>query len=137
MDFCHFLIAGGPGETTDTLERGFANSLRLKGGVIMAVVGMRIYPGTHLHDRAVAEGRIPGGADLLKPTYYLADGLVSERVFTQLQDFARRSPNWIVGDPDPAYQNLVNRLRKRGVAGPLWGYFSMIQRLWPHGTPNR
>jgi radical SAM superfamily enzyme YgiQ (UPF0313 family) len=133
VDFCHFLIAGGPGETTETLERGFANSQRLTGAIVMAVVGMRIYPGTHLFERAAQEGRLRTDVNLLKPEYYIAPGLTQESVFLQLQGFAQRSPNWIVGDPDPAYQRLVTRLRQRGVAGPLWSYFSMIQRLWPQG----
>ncbi|HEY5914370.1 MAG TPA: lipid biosynthesis B12-binding/radical SAM protein [Verrucomicrobiae bacterium] len=136
IDFCHFLISGGPGETIETLERGFENSRRLDGAVIMAVVGMRIYPGTALFDQALAEGRISRATDLLKPAYYLAPGLTAGEVFARLQAFAHQSPNWIVGDPDPAYQNLVARLRKRGVAGPLWSYFSMIQRLWPQGLPG-
>ena len=38
-----------------TLERGYENSQRLDGAVIMAVVGMRIYPGTALFDQALAE----------------------------------------------------------------------------------
>jgi radical SAM superfamily enzyme YgiQ (UPF0313 family) len=134
IDFCHFLIGGGPGETRATLERGFANSQRLNGAVIMAVVGMRIYPGTQLFEQAVAEGQIKPDANLLTPAYYLASGLTPESIFEQLQEFARCSPNWIVGDPDPAYQKLVARLRQRGVAGPLWSYFSMIQRLWPQGV---
>ena len=134
IDFCHFLIAGGPGETHATLEQGFVNSQRLKGAVFMAVVGMRIYPGTHLFERAVAEGRIQREADLLAPAYYLAPGLTQEGIFEQLKTFARRSPNWIAGDPDPAYSSLVERLRRRGVVGPLWGYFSMMQRLWPQGV---
>ena len=99
VDFCHFLICGGPGETSGTLQTGFEQSLRLKGTVIMAVVGMRIYPGTQLFERAVAEGRIHRDADLLSPAYYLAPGLTAEAVFEQLQEFARLSPNWIVGDP--------------------------------------
>ena len=41
VDFCHFLIAGGPGETRETLAHGFRNSQRLKAGAIMALVGMR------------------------------------------------------------------------------------------------
>ena len=48
VDCCHFLICGGPGETLETLRLGFENSLRLRGAVIMAVAGMRIYPGTRL-----------------------------------------------------------------------------------------
>jgi radical SAM superfamily enzyme YgiQ (UPF0313 family) len=135
IDYCHFLIAGGPGETFDTLQRGFEQSRRLNGAIIMAVVGMRIYPGTDLFKRALAEGRITAQTSLLKPVYYLAEGLTQEAVFARLQEFSRLAPNWIAGDPAPAYARLVERLRQRGIAGPLWGYFSMIQRLWPQGVP--
>jgi radical SAM superfamily enzyme YgiQ (UPF0313 family) len=134
IDVCHFLIAGGPAETRATLEEGFANSQRLKDAVILAVVGMRVYPGTDLLKRALSEGRIKADTDLLAPTYYLAPGLTAEAVLGQLEEFARRAPNWIVGDPDPAYRGLVARLRQRGVAGPLWSYFAMLQRLWPRGV---
>jgi radical SAM superfamily enzyme YgiQ (UPF0313 family) len=135
IDYCHFLIAGGPGETPDTLQQGFERSRHLQNAIMMAVVGMRIYPGTHLFERALAEGRITRETNLLKPAYYLAEGLTQETVFSQLQEFSRLSPNWIAGDPAPAYARLVERLRQRGIAGPLWGYFSMIQRLWPQGVP--
>ena len=57
VDYCHFLIAGGPGETIATLREGFERSKKLPGAVMMAVVGMRIYPGTELFSRAVADGR--------------------------------------------------------------------------------
>lgn len=131
VHFCHFVIAGGPGETRATLERGFENSQRLGGAVIMAVPGMRIYPGTRLFERAVAEGQLDRHANLLEPAYYLAPGLTLEGVLDQLKGFARQSPNWILGDSDPAYERLVARLRQRGVTGPLWSYFAAAQRLWP------
>jgi hypothetical protein len=54
-----------------------------------------------------------------------------EAVFAQLHSFAQRSPNWIVGDPVPEYTRLVERLRSRGVAGPLWSYFALLQRFAP------
>ncbi len=134
IDVCHFLISGGPGETGETLRRGFEASLRIQNAVIIAVVGMRIYPGTRLLQQAVAEGGIGPETDLLAPTYYLAPGLGVEDVFARLQEFARLAPNWIVGDPGPAYTRLVERLRKKGALGPLWSYFSTIQRLWPQGV---
>lgn len=137
IDFCHFLIAGGPGETMDTLERGFQNSLRLQGAVIITVVGMRVYPGTHLFERAIAEGRIRRESDLLTPVYYLEPGLTAEEIFAKLKEFSRRSPNWIPADPDPGYPKLVARLRQRGVTGPLWSYFSTIQLLWPQEMPTK
>ena len=131
IDCCHFLIAGGPGETAGTLEDGFRNSEKLGQAVIMAVVGMRIYPGTALEELARAEGRIDPATNLLQPVYYLAPGLSADQVFATLRDFARRSPNWIVGDPSPGYLRFVERLRSRGVVGPLWSYMSMLQRFWP------
>jgi radical SAM superfamily enzyme YgiQ (UPF0313 family) len=134
LDFCHFVIAGGPGETCQTLETGFKNSLGLGGAIIMAVPGMRIYPGTRLWKRAISEGQILPSANLLNPVYYFAPGLTLERVVNDLKRFAARSPNWIVGDFEPAYEKLVSRLRQRGVQGPLWSYFATAQRLWPR-TP--
>jgi radical SAM superfamily enzyme YgiQ (UPF0313 family) len=134
IDCCHFLICGGPGETLETLQTGFQNSRRLAGAIIMAVVGMRIYPGTELFERAVMEGAICREADLLAPAYYLSPGLTVESVFEQLRQFAGLSPNWIIGDPSPDYTRLVQTLRKRGVIGPLWSYFAMIRRLWPQGA---
>jgi radical SAM superfamily enzyme YgiQ (UPF0313 family) len=131
VDFCHYLIAGGPCETLETLRTGWRNSQRLNAGAILAVVGMRIYPGTALFERAVAEGQIHRDAELLAPIYYLASGLTAESVFGEIQEFAKLSPNWIVGDPSPAYQNMVERLRERGVLGPLWSYFVMMQRIRP------
>jgi len=134
IDYCHFLICGGPGETLDTMQTGFENSKRLPGAVIMAVVGMRVYPGTALHRRALREGLIQADTDLLTPIYYLASDLSSDAVFELLNEFARQSPNWIVGDPTPQYAKLVERLRERGIVGPLWSYFAMLQRIRPHAV---
>jgi len=134
IDFCHFVIAGGPGETPETLEISFKNSLTLGSPIIMAVPGMRIYPGTDLFNRAVAEGQVRAEANLSQPTYYLAPGLHLAQVLELLRSFAGQAPNWIVGDSDPAYEKLVNRLRQRGVSGPLWSYLATAQRLWPKGA---
>jgi len=136
LDCCHFLIAGGPGETMASLRESFENARHLRDSTILAVAGMRIYPQTALYDRALAEGRIQPADDLLFPHYYLAPGLDKDAVFEALRAFAGLSSNWVVGDPAPAYTNLVERLRRRGVVGPLWSYFSVIQRLWPQGTDS-
>jgi radical SAM superfamily enzyme YgiQ (UPF0313 family) len=135
IEHCHYLICGGPGETLETLETSFQNSRRLPGSVILAVVGMRIYPGTPLARRAMAEGCVAANTDLLAPAYYLATGLSEDAVFERLRDFARRAPNWIVGEPPPDFEKLVARLRRRGIVGPLWSYFAMLQRLMPQ--PNK
>ena len=131
IDYCHYLICGGPGETVQTMQNGFDRSQRLPGAVILAVVGMRIYPGTHLFEQACHEGVITRQMDLLEPKYYLSPALTMESAFEQLREFAQRAANWIVGDPDPAYTRFVEKLRQRGVEGPLWSYLPAIQRVWP------
>jgi len=87
----------------------------------------------------VFEGQITRETDLLTPAYYVAGGFTPEEIFAQLTGFAQSSPNWLVGDPDPAYQQFVARLRQRGVAGPLWSYFAMVQQIKPQelGTTGR
>jgi radical SAM superfamily enzyme YgiQ (UPF0313 family) len=129
VNYCHFLIFGGPGETRETMQMGFENSRRLQRAVILAVAGMRIYPGTRLYERDRHEGRSSIGADLLQPLYYLSPALTEDEVFEHLHEFARMSPAWIVGDPTPLYQKLTERLRAKGVVGPLWSYFAMMQQL--------
>jgi radical SAM superfamily enzyme YgiQ (UPF0313 family) len=136
VDSCHFLICGGPGETRDTLEEGYQNSLRLKETAILALVGMRVYPGTRLHARALRERPPPPDDALLQPHYYISSALTENEVFERLRDFSRRSPAWIVGDPPPRYMELAARLRSRGVIGPLWSYWCAAQRLAPALTQS-
>jgi radical SAM superfamily enzyme YgiQ (UPF0313 family) len=129
--YCHFLICGGPGETRATLAESFAHSQRLPSAVVLALVGMRVYPGTPLHARACAEGALAPDADLLHPQYYLAPALTEEEVFAVLRAFARQSPSWIVGDLPPEYDAFAARLRAKGVVGPLWKYFPLLRLLFP------
>lgn len=78
-----FLLFGGPGETRASVEQSlaFAESLHLD--ALRTTVGIRIYPGTPLAQRAVEEGLIRPDDDLLFPRFYLAPGLepwIYERV---------------------------------------------------------
>jgi radical SAM superfamily enzyme YgiQ (UPF0313 family) len=87
-----FLLLGGPEETRDSVEESlpFAESLRLD--QLLITIGIRIYPGTPLAQRAVAEGRISRDDNLLLPRFYLAPGLepwIYERVSPGLTTFVR------------------------------------------------
>ena len=46
IDFAHFLILGGYGETEDSLNETFKNSKKINKTVFFPFIGMRIYPGT-------------------------------------------------------------------------------------------
>ena len=67
-----FLLLGGPGETRQSVQESldYADSLDLDG--LRTTVGIRIYPGTLLAKRALAEGMIKSEDDLLPPRFYLA-----------------------------------------------------------------
>ena len=134
VDYCHFLICGGPGETRKTLEAGFLNSQRLQQAIILPFVGMRIYPGTPLFAYAQAQSNALTTGDLLQPRYYLSPELTEDEIFTQLREFARRSPNWVVDEAPPIYLQAVERLRAIGIVGPLWSYLALMQKTLP-GLP--
>jgi radical SAM superfamily enzyme YgiQ (UPF0313 family) len=77
-----FLLLGGPGETRGSVEESldFAGSLGLEG--LRVTAGIRIYPGTPLARRALADGVISDEGELLRPRFYLAaglDGWIQER----------------------------------------------------------
>ncbi len=131
LDACHFIIAGGPGETAATLEEGFRNSRHLTGAVILALPGMRVYPGTPLFALARRQPGFPAEEELLEPRFYFSPELSPQAVQAALEDFARRAPNWIVNEPGPEYAALSARLRQRGVVGPLWSYLALMQRVLP------
>ena len=129
IHYAHFLICGGPGETVDTLRTSFANSKRLRGAVVFALAGMRLYPNTPLFARAQREGRLPVDRDLLRPTYYFSRALAEQELLEQLEEFKDNAPNWLVGAPPASFVQLSDRLRQRGVVGPLWEYYPTLQRL--------
>jgi radical SAM superfamily enzyme YgiQ (UPF0313 family) len=84
-----FLLLGGPGETRETVEESLAFARSLDLDFLKITVGIRIYPGTRLAARAVHDGVISAGDDLLTPRFYLAPGLeewIGERVASFLAE---------------------------------------------------
>ncbi len=129
VHYAHFLICGGPGETRETLQVTFENSQRLRGAVIFALAGMRVYPGTPLLARAQRDGIVSTDEDLLCPVYYISPALPEEELLRLLAEFKRQAPNWIIGTLPPFFAQLAERLRRRGVVGPLWEYYELLQRF--------
>ena len=88
-----FLLLGGPGENEKTLAEslGFAESLNLD--AMKVTCGIRIYPGTRLARRAVADGVVAPDDDLLFPRYYLAPALKATLKDT-VAGWLEKHPNW-------------------------------------------
>jgi radical SAM superfamily enzyme YgiQ (UPF0313 family) len=117
---CHSLILGGPGETWETLAETVRVIEECRPTAVVAMLGVRLYRDTDLARRAEAEGMLKREDIGLDPVFYL-----SETVRDGLEDWARKlvadHPTWFVpgleGDRRP---RTHQRLRQRGVKGPLW-----------------
>lgn len=138
IDFCHYVIFGGPGETKATMQESFENSKQISGALYFPSVGMRIYPDTPLQRISIAETHSSAEPEsksdseknsLLRPTFYIAQELTIEWIERKVKYFATQSPNWVDLEHSPEFDTVAKRLRKKGVAGPLWNYLSAMRRL--------
>ena len=87
---------------------------------VVAMAGVRVYPGTPLADSLEAEGRFEHRPDYTEPVFYVDPG-VREFLFGFLEDYARRRGNWILPGIVPPMRPIVQRLiRAAGYKAPLW-----------------
>lgn len=120
VNYAHFLILGGYGETEETLNETFENSKKIFNSVFFPFVGMRIYPGTPLYDYAIADGVISKDDNLLEPKYYISDKINKDTLKSRAKATGKR---WVF--PDEDYSAISNKLRlKRNKKGPLWEYLT-------------
>jgi radical SAM superfamily enzyme YgiQ (UPF0313 family) len=113
--FAHFMIIGGYGETEASINESFENSKRIENTVFFPFIGMRIYPGTVLHRKAIEEGLVRADESLLEPVYYIADGIDYDTLKARADQSGRR---WVFPDEDVG--TIMNRMRKRHRKGTLW-----------------
>ncbi|MDX2111318.1 MAG: lipid biosynthesis B12-binding/radical SAM protein [Verrucomicrobiota bacterium] len=131
LHYSHFLILGGPGETSETLAETLARAKQLPGAIYFATLGMRVYPDTPL---AAIEGAQPrNGTEatslLEPPCFYRSPQLPTGALDEAMATIQRDEANWIVGDPSPAFKTISTKLRRRGVVGPMWEYIELLQRI--------
>lgn len=69
-----FFVLGGPGEDEATLEETFSfiDERIDPMDLVHLTEGLRIYPGTGLHEVALDEGVVEPGDDLLEPVFYIS-----------------------------------------------------------------
>lgn len=113
----HFLILGGFGETEETLTETFENSKRIKNSVYFPSIGMRIYPGTPLHQLTINESIISSKEDLLEVKYYISDQIEVPKIKEKALNTGKR---WIF--PDEDLSDIIIKMRIKNRKGPLWEY---------------
>ena len=136
LEVCHSLSLGAPGETEETLEETFRLMEEISPTAVIAMVGLRIFPGTGLADQAQKEGLLLPATDFLNPVFY-----ISPEVRDHVVEIARRRsslhPNWILpGLSINVSLRLQFKLRKIGVKGPLWEHMKIMrERRMSSGEP--
>ncbi len=80
------VMAGGPGETYDTLREGIANVLSLEPAFTGVFSGIRILPGTKIFELAEAEEKVPADWNGIDSLFYYAPGLDPAKVDSILRE---------------------------------------------------
>lgn len=127
---CHALIFGAPGETQDSIRTTCGALRAMQPTAVVAMTGVRLYPGTPLADRLIAEGRVEPGAIGLEPAFYV-EPAVAAFLPGYLRQQARLAGNWVLpGMEPPLLPSSQRLLRALGVSGPLW---RLLRFRWMRG----
>ncbi|MGB9629304.1 MAG: lipid biosynthesis B12-binding/radical SAM protein [Thermodesulfobacteriota bacterium] len=125
---CHYLLFGGPGEDEQTIEESFRLMDELHPTAIIAMLGIRIYPGTELEQVSLSEGLIDSHTNLIFPHFYISPPLKGKLVEIVREKALMRN-RWIVpGLEINITQELMEGIRRFGIRGPLWELVGRMKR---------
>jgi radical SAM superfamily enzyme YgiQ (UPF0313 family) len=132
IDFAHYILFGGPGESAETVLETFALMDDVAPTAVIAMTGIRIFPGTVLYHRAVAEGVVPAGVPPLEPVFYISP-LIGEQLGRLVTEEARKRRNWVAPGLEINMSDaLLDMLRTYRVRGPLWKQVKRLARTHVH-----
>ena len=132
VDFAHYILFGGPGENEETIAETFALMDEVDPTAVIAMTGVRIFPGTALYRRALEEGVVASDVLLLEPVFYISP-LVGERLGPLVTGAARKRRNWIApGLEVNMSETMLGMLRQFRVRGPLWKQVKRLSRSHVH-----
>src|SRR4030042_3846914 len=75
VNYCHYLLFGGPGEDEDTIEESFQLMDQLDPTAVIAMLGIRIYPGTEMEQISLSQRIISEDDNLIYPHFYISPTL--------------------------------------------------------------
>lgn len=126
LDFAHYILFGGPGESDGTVLETFTLMDEVSPTAVLAMTGIRIFPGTTLHRQALAEGVITPETPLLEPVFYISP-LIGERLGPLVTGEALKRRNWVApGLEINVSDAMFEAMRHFKVRGPLW---KLVKRL--------
>jgi anaerobic magnesium-protoporphyrin IX monomethyl ester cyclase len=140
MGVLWIFLVGGPGETATTLEETlrFAHWRLSRGDAVYLTVGLRIYPGTTLHQIAMREGVVDATDPLLLPRFYFSERMHMDATVARLQRFAAEHPRFMFSadSRSPLLPMLTRVASLLHLPRPHWRYMGAFQRLARAVTPR-
>lgn len=128
IDFAHYILFGGPGENEATVLESFQLMDEVHATAVIGMTGIRIFPGTALHGRSLAEGLITPDTNLLEPVFYIAPEL-GDRLCDLVTREALQRTNWVVPGLEINMSDaMLAALRHFPVKGPLWKLMKRLGR---------
>jgi radical SAM superfamily enzyme YgiQ (UPF0313 family) len=128
INHCHYILFGGPGEDDETVEESFRLMDRLDPTAVIAMLGIRIYPGTEMERVALSQGVIRQDSNLIFPHFYISPALRG-RLEGIVREKALERKQWIVpGLEINISQNLMEGIRRFQIRGPLWELVGRMKR---------
>jgi radical SAM superfamily enzyme YgiQ (UPF0313 family) len=128
INHCHYILFGGPGEDEETIEESFQLMDRLDPTAIIAMLGIRIYPGTEMERIALSQGVIRNDSNLIYPHFYISPAL-GGRLEGIVKEKALERKRWIVpGLEINISQHLMEGIRRFRIRGPLWELVGKMKR---------
>jgi radical SAM superfamily enzyme YgiQ (UPF0313 family) len=132
MDFAHYLLFGGPGENRDTVLESFTLMDELCPTAVIAMTGIRIYPGTAIYRQALADGVISPGTPMLEPVFYISPS-IRDSLCAIITALAAERKNWIApGLEINVSDAMLEAMRHFTVRGPLWKLMRGVGRTHLH-----
>jgi radical SAM superfamily enzyme YgiQ (UPF0313 family) len=128
IPFCHSLIFGIPGESRESIQEAFDLMAEVSPTAVIAMSGIRLFPGTRLAETAAREDLILPDDSMLQPTFHLSK---SSRpfLFEMLYSHTQSNPHWILpGSNVNMDKRLQEKLRRFGIKGPLWEHMKIRKR---------
>ncbi len=86
-------IFGEPGETRETVEQKLEFLRSINPAMASLRVGVSVMPGTEAAAIALKEGLINDESELVKPTFYIAEG-VRDWIVDYLKEQTEQHPRW-------------------------------------------
>jgi radical SAM superfamily enzyme YgiQ (UPF0313 family) len=128
LPFCHSLVFGGPGEDRGTIKATLDLMAEVSPTAVIAMTGIRLFPGTHLAEVATASDCISNDETLLQPTFFLAE-TVRPYILDLLREHAAHQRHWILpGSNVNINLRLQEKLRRFGLKGPLWEHMQVRRK---------